>query len=108
MRGGAEQTAEQHGACTHPLPTLLLLLCGCNRKLEEVLVLKQSRLLALIREGNRLEAAAAARLEPAKTPQPQQAAARGLKRSRSTAWSSETLHAVSSIDAEQQTARAAD
>lgn len=88
-------------ACTHPLPTLLLLLRGCNRKLEEVLVLKQSRLLALIREGNRLEAAAAA-ARPVQ--QPQQAAARGLKRSRSTAWSSETLHAVSSIDSEQQTA----
>jgi hypothetical protein len=67
-----------------------------------VLVLKQSRLLCLIREGNRLEAAAAAASKPAQPPQqPQQAAARGLKRSRSTAWSSETLHAVSSIDAEQ-------
>jgi hypothetical protein len=60
-------------------------------------VLKQSRVLAMIRETNRQQAAAdaasAASAPAAGREQGAAAAGRGLKRSRSTAWSSETLHA---------------
>lgn len=71
-------------------------LCDC-RKLEEVLVLKQSRMLALIREGNRQQAAAAAAAASAGTEAgvDHTKPSRGLKRSRSVAWSSATLHASS-------------
>lgn len=67
------------------------------RRLEEALLLKQSRLLALIREGNRQQAAAAstAGSAGAAAVHKQAAPARGLKRSESVAWSSRTLHASS-------------
>lgn len=60
-------------------------------------MLKQSRLLALIREGNRQQAAAASTAgRPGAAAERQQVAPeRGLKRSRSVAWSSRTLHASS-------------
>jgi hypothetical protein len=68
-----------------------------RRRLEEVLLLKQSRLLALIREGNRQQAAAAstAGSAGAAAVHKQAAPARGLKRSESVAWSSRTLHVSS-------------
>jgi hypothetical protein len=78
---------------------MLRLLIRCCRKLEEVLVLKQSRVLAMIREANRQQAAAdaasaaAAASASAGGEEGAVTASRGLKRSRSTAWSSETLHA---------------
>lgn len=62
-------------------------------------MLKQSRVLAMIREANRQQAAAdaasaaAAAASADGSEQGAVSAGRGLKRSRSTAWSSETLHA---------------
>lgn len=85
---------------------------GHDRKLEEVLVLKQGELLAMIREANRQQAAAAAATAAGVASTAPDAAAdeaaagRGLKRSRSVAWSSDTLH-VSSDDGGPLTGTAA-
>ena len=56
-------------------------------------MLQQSRILAMIREANRQQAAARKQGVGEADAAAARAAGRGLKRSRSVAWSSATLHA---------------